>query len=593
MWKTCRRVIPCALLALGQSAAWGQARFTDVTGPAGVDYLQYDLPEEPRLREAWYESGGAAVGDCDGDGDADLFVTRLFDQDTLFINQGDGTFAPAGEEAGLNLSAPTNGVAWGDVDNDGDLDLYLTTISQRRYYLYINDGHCRFTEEAELRGADRASELDHQGFSVTFGDVDLDGWLDVFTTAWSPRGVVPGQHPENGAALLMNRGDFAPGHFTDETQQRGLLISPLLGFIPGQFSFTAKIADLDDDGWPDIALAGDFGTSRLFFNEGDGQFIDRTEEASVGTDENGMGAALGDYDNDGDLDWFVTAISDEDETCDGEGNRCFWGYSGNRLYRNEGNRTFTDVTDEAGVREGFWGWGTTFFDYDNDGDLDLVMTNGFDVPLYDEDDIYNHDPMRLWRNEGDGTFTEISEELGLTADASGKGLLVFDYDADGDLDLFIVHNAGHPVLYRNDGGNALPWLRVDVQGRASNRDAVGARVYVGPNEAGPFQLREIQGGSNFLSQSEHTLHFGLGDLPMPGAGLFVRVIFPASGEIIERSNVAPNTTLRLTEPIPRSPAPCPLYEGLPCMRAAHAGQTGLPQPLPLPARFTDAREISP
>ncbi|MFN3202690.1 MAG: CRTAC1 family protein [Bradymonadia bacterium] len=574
------------LLVSLPALASGQVGFVDATQEAGVDYLQYELPEEPRLREAWYESGGAVAGDCDNDGDVDLFATRLFNTDVLFVNNGDGTFVEGAAEAGIVIDQPTNGAAWGDIDNDGDLDLYVSVMTHNRYYLFINDGRCHFTEEANARGAERTSAFDHQGFSITFGDVDRDGWLDAFTTAWSPRGVVPGTIPENGAALMMNLGALNPGHFRDETNPRGLEIDPTLGFIPGLFSFTARIADLDNDGWPDLALAGDFGTSRLFFNEGQGIFVDTTEASQVGTDENGMGAALGDYDNDGDLDWFVTSISDENETCDGEGNRCFWGYSGNRLYRNDGDRVFTDVTDEAGVREGFWGWGTTFFDYDNDGDLDLVMTNGFDVPNYDEDDIYNEDPMRFWQNNGDGTFTEVSDAVGIEATDSGKGLLTFDYDNDGDLDLFVVHNTGHPVLYRNEGGNQNPWLRVRVRGLDSNRDGIGARVWVGRDREGPLQLRERQGGSNFLSQDEPIEHFGLGDLPMPGAGLFVRVVFPATGRVVELDDVAPNQTIEVVEPPPVSPPPCELTEGLPCLRRQLSGLPNVPRTYDLPSEIT-------
>ena len=156
-------------------------------------------------------------------------------------------------------------------------------------------------------------------------------------------------------------------------------------------------------------------------------------------------STFGDIDGDGLVDWFVTSIFDPDETC--EVRECNWGYTGNRLYRNEGGRVFSDATDDAGVRNGAWGWGTTLFDSDNDGDLDLVMTNGVDFPddeVPEVDEPWNDDAMRFWRNDGRGGMTEMADAVGLTDTGSGKGLLVFDYDEDGDLDIFLVNNAAAP-----------------------------------------------------------------------------------------------------------------------------------------------------
>ena len=228
---------------------------------------------------------------------------------------------------------------------------------------------------------------------------------------------------------------------------------------------------------------------------------------------------------------------------------CFWGTTGNRLFHNDGQRKFSDATDAAGVRQGYWGWGAAFFDYDNDGDLDLVMTNGVDYgfipPSMRELFPFLHDPMRLWRNQG-GVMTEVSAAAGITSTLSGKGLLTFDYDGDGDLDVFVVNNSGHPVLYRNDGGNSRNWLRVKLRGRDSNRNGIGARIWVTTIAAGPSQLREIDGGSHYLGQSELTAHFGLGSGSAPVAE--VRVEWPQTGRTQRFENVARNTTLLVTEP---------------------------------------------
>jgi hypothetical protein len=210
---------------------------------------------------------------------------------------------------------------------------------------------------------------------------------------------------------------------------------------------------------------------------------------------------------------------------------CVWGYTGNRLYRNDGLRRFSDATDGAGVRDGGWGWGAVFLDLDNDGDQDLVMTNGIELLHTDIEDAFNADPMRVWLNDGQGMMHERSTLLGVRDTASGKGLLTFDYDRDGDLDLFVVNNAGEPRLYRNRLHGGRRWLRVRVRGLESNRDGIGARVSVWPRRGAPAQVREVGVASHFLGQSEPELHFGLGR----GVRFVhrVRVEFPASGRVVD------------------------------------------------------------
>jgi hypothetical protein len=168
---------------------------------------------------------------------------------------------------------------------------------------------------------------------------------------------------------------------------------------------------LNNDGHLDLAIAGDFHTSRLFWNNGDGTFTDGTLSAGVGTEENGMGSTIADFNNDGHMDWFVTSIHNTYD--DNPGN---WGTTGNRLFRNNGDQTFTDVTTAAGVRDGDWGWASSAFDYDNDGHLDIVMTNGFPVTGQEVD--FANDPMRLFRNNGDGTFS--SRRPGATGHGSNR-----------------------------------------------------------------------------------------------------------------------------------------------------------------------------
>jgi hypothetical protein len=517
--------------------AGAQPVFTDVTVAAGVDYLQYQVTNPPVAADMPYMTGGAAAADYDDDGWVDLYVTRVDASGILFRNRGDGTFEDVTGPSGLTRNVPTNGATWGDVDNDGDPDLYVTSLVVDRHYLYVNDAAGHFSEEAVARieGVRRGHAV--SGTSATFGDYDRDGWLDLYVGEWAPTDSRP-----SDARLLRNLGPAQPGYFADVTAAAGVTLASNLGSLTGYFPFAPRFADLDADGWPELVLTSDFGTSRLFWNDGDGTFTDGTVAAGVGGDENGMGSAIADWDGDGDLDWFITSIFDPNGV---------WGPTGNRLYRNEGNRVFSDVTDAAGVRDGFWGWGAAFFDYDNDTDLDLVMTNGIHFPFAPtpSQEQYYDDPMRLWRNDGPGPMPEISAAAGLTDTGSGKGLLTFDYDRDGDLDLFVVNNSGHPKLYRNDGGNQKNWLRVNVVGQTSNEDGLGTRIEVRATPSSPVRVQVVDAGSHFLGQSEKTAHFGLGP-GLPGAVVYeVKAIFP-SGRTRTLSYLSPNAVIEVLEPKP-------------------------------------------
>ncbi len=530
--------------------------FTDATQEAGLAYVQSTLrtmgsclldddPNSSAARGTFCDpermSGGAAAADYDGDGWVDLYVTRLDGPDILFRNRGDGTFENRSAYAGLGrFDLRSNGAAWADIDNDGDPDLYVTALADQRFYLFINDGAGRFTEEAVSRGAALASEHTHVGFSVAVGDYDRDGWLDLHTTEFRTVRMVGSGVPSH-ARLLRNRGAERPGHFEDVTERAGVSLDQVRSLtgipIKGTFALASGFVDLDADGWPDLAVVSDFGHTRLFWNNGDGTFTDGTLAGEVISDENGMGSAFGDYDGDGDLDWFVSSIYDPTNMCEWQ-SRCAWGTSGNRLYQNEGGRQFADATTEAGVRDGAWGWGAVFLDYDNDGDLDLALVNGMVMSdLRPSSDSqagqsawpFERDQTRFWENDGTGRMTERAADLGLNDSDPGKGLLTFDYDRDGDLDLFAVTTAGQPHLYRNDGGSANPWLSVQVIGQTSNRDGIGARVYVLTSPDGRPQIREIGARSHYLGQSELREHFGLG----PGVERVaeVRVEWPMSGAV--------------------------------------------------------------
>ena len=496
--------------------------FTNVTAAVGITHVQAAASGTQPM------TGGAVAGDFDGDGLVDLFFTRLDAADVLYRNTGSG-FENVSAAAGFTQVQPTSGAAAGDIDNDGDLDLYVMGSETTRHFLYINDGAGHFSEQAVSRGAAISSQgLNRRGQGVAFGDYDRDGYLDILTSDHSRPTAT------SGSRLLHNLGAANPGRFEDVTHAAGLDVYRQPLAVPDtSYRFAPMFSDVDRDGHTDVLFSADSRTSQLFWNNGDGTFTDGTLPAGVGTDKSGMGSTLGDYDRDGDLDWFITAIFDTP----------FLGANpGNRLYRNDGSRTFTDVTTAAGVRNSGWGWGTAFFDYDNDGHLDLMATDGFISG-------YTSDPTKLWRNNADGTFADVSIASGVTDTGQGRGLLTLDYDNDGDLDVVIANYAAAPILYRNDGGNDANWLRVKTEGVVSNRDGIGALITVIPNlnEADDFQIWEVSAGGSYLSQNETAAHFGLWDFAGPID--LVTVQWP-SGVVQQFFDVAINSLLIAQEPLP-------------------------------------------
>ena len=508
------------------------AGFVEVSAEAGIEYVQRKAAlVDPEDSEDL--TGGAAAGDFDRDGHVDLYVTRLDAPGILYRNRGDGRFEDVTAAAGLRLDRASNGAAWGDVDNDGDLDLYVSTwgSDQTRSYFFVNGSGGRFTEEALQRGCALEGPAPHFGFSATFGDYDLDGWLDLHTTEWRSDDAVPAGQPSR-ARLLRNRGEAAPGFFEDVTDAAGVGLdgaAALPAGVSGTFALSSRFADLNADGRPELLVVAGFGSSRLFWNRGNGAFAEDSGAAGIAGERQGAGSDVGDQDGDGRVDWVVASIF---AAGDPQGD-------GNRLYRNEGSERFSDATDLAGVRDGGWATGAAFADLDNDGDLDLIMSNGEGAAGA------SPEATRVWVNNGDGAMRESAGTLGIGAERPGRGLLVFDYDGDGDLDLFIANHAGGPQLYRNDMGNRNGWLRVAAVGSKSNRDGLGAvvRLFAGTD---PPQVREINAGSHFLGQSEFTAHFGLGPGSDPPER--VEVFWPASGRTSVFRSPPRNATLTAMEP---------------------------------------------
>jgi len=469
-------LLPFVALQSAARPAREEWHFTDVTADAGFAYTHGFTGTPPGDLEAQtrFFAAGVAAGDYDRDGFPDVYVARgSVGPNLLFRNRGDGTFEEVGAAAGVaGAPAKSSGPVFGDIDGDGWLDLVVGAIEGGTTAVYRNRGDGTFADVSASSGLTYGIPE----FSTSLGDYDGDGDLDLLASHWAH---------DRRVSLWQNDGS---GHFTDVTF--------LAGLTAETNAFAPIFADVTNDGRLDIVSSGDFGTSVVYWSNGDGTFTQSDDPAL--TDENGMGSTVMDYDNDGDLDWFVSSIWDPNGVAEG-----YWGVTGNRLYRNRGDGVFDDVTDEAGVRQGYWGWGSCFADFDNNGRPDIFHVNGAQL---DQATEFLADPARLFLARRKGKFEESAAAKGIADTGQGRGILCFDYDGDGDLDVFIANNGGPPKLYRNDGGNEGAYLDVALRGAAPNTEAIGGRVYV---RARATQMREIRAGNNFEGADPAVAHFGL------------------------------------------------------------------------------------
>ncbi len=457
------------------------AMFTDVTAAAGVEYEHGYTGgiDGPKKRIG----AGVAAGDFNNDGLPDLYV-ELGDinANVLLRNDGDGTFSEVTPTGGIDLGTHKgSGPTFGDIDGDGLLDLFVGGIDGDDPKFFKNLGGETFEEIPAGAGI----TSDRNTYSAAFADYNEDGLLDLALAHWDT-GDNPCDVPCTGH-LWANNGNLT---FSDDDVAAGIT-----GYETTDRSFSPNFTDWTGDGKLDLLMVGDFGTSQVFANDGDGTFTNVTD-AIVITDQNGMGTAVGDYDNDLDMDWFVSSIYDPNDVI---------AKSGNRMYRNLGSGSFglfdfEDATDEAGVRDGSWGWGGCFADFNNDRSLDLFHTNGFADP-------WDTDASRLFLNDGLGSFSEMAGPSLLNDTGEGRGIVCFDYDRDGDIDIFVSQNSDFTKLYRNDGANGN-FLNISLRSRTRNVYGIGAKIYV--TAAGETQLREMRAGSNFASQNPAEEHFGLG-----------------------------------------------------------------------------------
>ncbi len=464
---------------------------------------------------------GVAIFDYDNDGWPDIFLVNgttlegfpagSTPTNRLYHNNHDGTFTDVTEKAGLVATGWGQGVCVGDYDNDGWEDLYVTYYGKNR--LYHNRGDGTFEEVAEKVGV--AGDGKTWGSGCAFVDYDRDGWLDLMVANYADFDLAhpppPGKHPSctwRGIAVFCGPRGLPGGkntlyHNLGNGRFKNVTAAAHIDRTMGHFCFSVSPLDFDNDGWPDIYVACDSAPSILYRNNHDGTFTDVGILSGVaynvdGREQAGMGSTVADYDGDGNLDLFRTNFSDDTST----------------LYHNDGNGNFTDVTNSAGLgfHTQYLGWGTMFFDFDNDGWPDLLLVNGHVYPEVDtlKLGIDYEEPKLLYHNNGNGTFTDISRMAGqgITTPAPARGLAVGDLWNDGRLSAVIVNRNGPPSLLVNRVTYPNHWIEIKTVGTRSNRSGIGARLVV--KTASRTQIDEVRSGSSYISNSDMRAHFGLG-----------------------------------------------------------------------------------
>lgn len=581
----------------GERIECRETHFRDVSACAGIDFLNHYYPpflSEPlKFGMIRYGPGGISVVDYDNDGFYDLFIPDGVSS-RLFRNLQDGTFEDVTDKSGLGGLDGVSVATFADYDNDGLKDLFVSRTF-RPNQLFHNNGDGTFTDVTRESGIGEDSCTTVAGWA----DYDNDGFLDLYVGRYlDPRRAIPTTfYARNGEPnqLYHNNGN---GTFTNVTRHAGVGDKGLcLGVAWGDFN---------DDGLPDLYVVNDFGRKTLYQNNGDGTFADVTVKSNALAYGAGMSASFVDYDNDGKFDYYVTHIRSEHSwyaeaptvrrymlKCLTQGTwktdvplyfeifkqsgrdfvRVFQQMaSGNTLLRNRGDGKFEDVSARANANPPGWFWGASFADFDNDGWQDLYIANGwvyndkgteieleflnnvvtnqktyktglyFDPKHFGRNSWHGWERNRYLRNNGDGTFTELGRATGTDLLTNSRGVAVADFWNRGVMDIAVSASTDRHALLRNEIGKRRNWLQVELVGRHSNRDAVGARVtlYVGKQK----QSREVVLGDGYGSQNSMRQHFGL-DHHHEADKLTVR--WPTSGIVQTFKNIAANQIVEITE----------------------------------------------
>jgi hypothetical protein len=527
-------------------------QFSDVTETAGIQFVHFKGNDgTPTILE---ETGpGVCVADYDGDGFPDIYFVNgrdLYNRgisvtNALYHNNGDGTFTDVTVRAGVPGTAYGLGCAWGDYDNDGHPDLYVTQYGKN--VLYHNNGDGSFADVTAKAGVP-ATELGTTFHSAaTFFDYDRDGYLDLYVGGYGNflaksqrscdigHGVLspcrPLVYPGSPGVLYHNNRN---GTFSEVTRRAGV-------YQPNGYNLAVSAGDYDNDGWPDLFVANDGTAASLYRNNHNDTFSDvgMSSGMALTADGNAMASmcvALGDYTNDGNLDLFITDFE----------------LLSDHLWHNDGRGNFEEVSDAAGITaptRNVLSFGGGFFDYDNDGWLDLFIANGHisaAIAKVSPEMTYQQIDS-LFHNEHNGKFMDVTRisGAGFAKPFVGRGVAFADFDNDGWVDVVVGNNGSRPLLLHNDGsGNGEPkshFVSFKLVGTSSNRDAMGARIVL--RAGGITQMREVQGGGSFMSQSDLRVHFGLGRVNRAAT---VEVRWP-SGLRQEFRNVAADAFYRIVE----------------------------------------------
>ena len=492
----------------------GAIVFNDVTRETGITFIHTDGSSGRRYIVESVTSG-LALFDYDRDGDVDIYFLNgaplrgtKYDkapQNALYRNEGGWRFTDVTDRAGVGDTGFGLGVAAGDYDNDGDLDIYVNNYGPN--VLYRNNGDGTFTDVTAQAGVADGSKV---GAATLFLDMDKDGDLDLFVANYlnftyenhlmrTSKGISkyagPMDFPPMPNDLFRNNGD---GTFTDVSVESG--VAEHMGWGMGGVA-----ADYDNDGDTDVHIVNDVYGNFLFQNDGTGKFEEVGLIAGIaydlhGDDQGSMGVDCGDYDNDGWLDFYQTSYAQEMAA----------------LYKNMSGGMFQDVTMLTGAGAGTLAhvtWGNSFVDFDNDGDLDIFVACGHlqdNIELYD-DTASSSVRNVLLMNKGDGKFVDVSDQSGdgMKVKLRSRAAGFDDLDNDGDVDVVILNSRREPTILRNDSTSKGHWLQVRLQGVKTNRDGVGARIKL---TAGDLTLTdEVHSGRGYQSHYGMRLHFGLGN----------------------------------------------------------------------------------
>ena len=524
--------------------------FTDVTEQAGITWRHFSGESQDRfLIETM--GGGVAFLDFDGDGLQDLFFVNGGEtphgksttpiHNGLYRNLGDGRFQDVAAKAGVDrLPFYGMGVAAGDFDNDGFPDLYVTGFP--RSALFHNNGNGTFTDVTDRAGIKNAGRW---AASAAWFDFDRDGYLDLLVTNYAQfsfddvkkceldgKPAYCAQKAYEGMPLTLyhNNGD---GTFTDVSERSGLakLVGRALGIVA---------VDVNDDGWTDLFVARDASPNLLLINQKNGTFRDVAVDSEVaynsdGVARAGMGIDAGDFNGDGKPDFVVTNFNDEYHS----------------LFVNSPSGLFDDRSVSSRLAEftrPLVGWGIHFIDYDNDGNLDLIIANGHinrAIEVTRLDVKYKQPPLLL-RNDGNGRFRNMQEFAGASfgAPQSARGLAVGDFNNDGGLDAVFTRLDEKPVLLRNNEGQNHSWVGLELRGTKSNRDGIGSKITI--DVAKRKLIRWITGGASYLSSHDKRVIVGLGDVP--GSTAITGEIRWPNGTVQHLSNLKRNQYHKIVEP---------------------------------------------